>query len=111
MASFEPGHKKVGGRVSGVPNKAQASVRSIVEAALGGTIADELIKLTKSNTDKRIAVLTTLLPYCHPKLAPMEPSKDTDGGSSPEVALVAKVTQLLTLNARRSNDEPSDDSQ
>ncbi len=69
---FEPGRKKTGGVVKGWKNQTVIAARESVEALLGGTIPDELIKIAQANPREKIGILIALLPYFYARLATVE---------------------------------------
>jgi hypothetical protein len=77
MAQFKPGHKKVGGRQKGTPNKATAQLREIVAELLqlqidrikSKDLGDDcpLWEGQKLDLKERYDVLIRLLPYVLPR--------------------------------------------
>ena len=78
------GHKKVGGRKRGTPNKRSLALRQALEAhgchveeQLAGLLQDPAVEATL-----KAEVLTKLLPYVYPQLRPVDP----EGYLSPDQA-------------------------
>lgn len=69
---FEPGHPRWGGRKKGTPNRISLQIRDEVEAHFGKTVAEVLLELSSRTPKERIDVLMFLMPYCYPKLQPIE---------------------------------------
>lgn len=67
--AFEEGHKKVGGRTKGVPNKTTIELRGL----LRDLINEEFQSLPETLNQiqdpiKRLEILTKLMPYVFPKM-------------------------------------------
>lgn len=67
--AFEEGHKKVGGRTKGVPNKTTIELRIL----LRDLINEEFQSLPETldqiqDPVKRLKILTKLMPYVFPKM-------------------------------------------
>lgn len=77
MAQFQPGHKLAKGRPKGSINKATAKLRDIVEAAIGGNLAESIIaELEYLEPKDRANVKLDLMQYCYPKLKAVEITGD-----------------------------------
>lgn len=64
--TFIPGQ---GGRKPGAQNKDKRIVREILEAALGRSLPEEVLRtLDGLPPSKRCEILVSLMPYCYPKL-------------------------------------------
>jgi hypothetical protein len=89
------GHKKVGGRKQGTPNKRSLALRQALEAhgcrleeQIAGLLTDPAVEQTL-----KADLVAKLLPYVYPQLRPVDP----DGYLSPEQAagmLGAQVNKL-----------------
>ena len=88
--AFQQGHEKLGGRRTGSPNHKTALLREIVEEAIGGTIPERLIELSRGDADQETQVLLALMPYCHAKIASVEIS--VENSKDPE-AISANVQE------------------
>lgn len=93
--AFKKGQGRLGGRQKGTPNKDRAMVRTIVEAALGHSIPDELLQLRDKMTDPRdkADILQGLMPYAYPKLSSVEHSGDI--GIEDQSEVVRELTEEL----------------
>ncbi|WP_222982973.1 hypothetical protein [Flagellimonas meishanensis] len=73
---FEKGHKKIGGRKKGTPNRYSDEMRFVLK----NIFSDELDKLpellNKLSTEKRIEAIIKLAPFVLPKIKPVSMEKD-----------------------------------
>ncbi len=65
--SFQPGHKKAGGRKKGTPNKVTKNLRKLLEEQLTPHILKLGEDLEKMETDKKVMALSSLINYILPK--------------------------------------------
>lgn len=78
--AFKPGHKKLGGRKPGTPNKKSQAVQDILEAALGKSVPEAVCELLDDLKPKdRVQALLELMSYVYPKRKAIELS-GRDGG-------------------------------
>lgn len=65
---FEPGHKKLGGRKKGTPNRIATEVSDLLEAE-GFDLVKESMDLYRSSNDDEVRqrILNMLFPYVHSK--------------------------------------------
>lgn len=93
---FEKGNTYGKGRPPGSLNRRK--VVDIVKDALGGKeIIAEMMRLAGNNPKAQMDVLRELLPYCYPKLAPIEATQDEQ--VSPEDA--KKITSAEYMEELR----------
>lgn len=95
---FQKGHKLAKGRVKGSQNKDKAVVRSIIEAALGHSIPDEIMKhyeQIRAPMDK-INILLQIAPYCYAKLQSIEVTAEIETTETSQT-IVRLADQLLKM--------------
>jgi hypothetical protein len=89
--SFEPGHKKVGGRKKGSPNKKTEFLFSELETKKFDVIGNLIDLIPQLSLEKRADTLIQLLPYLYPKRKPSEIQNDP---STNEIKIVVSANDL-----------------
>lgn len=93
--------KKTGGRKPGSKNKVQTVVREVVEVALGGTLPEALLALTKGQgvtAAFKADIYLGLMPYCYPKLQATQLSGPGGGPVEIKTTPEQRKEEIKTLN-------------
>jgi hypothetical protein len=69
---------KTGGRKAGTPNKITSELRDSLKAILDGELLTLTASLDKLTPKERLDVVLRLMPYCMPKIDPINGRYDKD---------------------------------
>jgi hypothetical protein len=98
--------KKTGGRKKGTPNKRTAALREALLAEFklsGGMPLDVMLTVMRNPAlplQLRLDAAKKALPFCHPKLAPIQPGSKVDIGLG---ARLEAATKRLAEQEARAN--------
>lgn len=93
---FEPGHKKLGGRQKGTPNRETSVVADILKAH-DFNLVKEAMGLYKETTDLefKAKVLSLLFPYVYPKRVDGNPDDSIDITPENEIDYAKETIKYL----------------
>lgn len=69
---FQPGHPKYGGKKKGFIYSEKAKAGEMVSAILGKSVIERLLEIATQQPKYEVEILTSLLPYTHPKMQTIE---------------------------------------
>lgn len=88
------------GRPAGSPNRTTREMRELLKKIIDAEMDVVQENLAKLNPDKRIDFLVKILPYCLPKINPVDPEQQPDNANNSQNT-IRKITEHMIESARK----------
>jgi hypothetical protein len=92
------------GRPAGIPNRTTREVRELLQKVIDQELDRIQADLATMDSDKRLDVLLKLLPYCLPKINPIDLESPPDDPKQRDNT-IHRLTQRMIANANKAKQE------
>jgi len=104
MASKKQHTNNPNGRPAGIPNRTTREVRELLQKVIDQELDRIQADLATMDPDKRLDVLLKLLPYCLPKINPIDLESTPDNPTQHNNA-IRRLTERMIANANKVKQE------